>query len=81
MMPPVSRAHVIGMSIFITQPTIACPQAVGRASYTRYMPIDRWKPKLPTDLELYNHGTALRLRLEIDMKWTRMLEVRGMAFF
>jgi hypothetical protein len=40
---------------------------VGR-DYTRYLPIDRWKPKLPTDLELYNHGTVLCLRLEIDME-------------
>jgi hypothetical protein len=40
---------------------------VGR-DYTRYLPIDRWKPKLPTDLELYNHGTVVCLRLEIDME-------------
>jgi hypothetical protein len=36
----------------------------------RYLPIDRWKPQLPTDLELYNHGTvswSFACRLEIDM--------------
>jgi hypothetical protein len=62
---------MIGMSIFITPndrvPALRDKLLVGR-DYTRYLPIDRWKPKLPTDLELYNHGTVVCSRLEIDME-------------